>query len=321
MARAPLLALAALLAHGPLSGCARPAAEAAPGSPRSAERFVVFESNRTGDFRIWLAPLDGAQPPALRRLSPDDPGRDHCCAAISPDGARVVYLALPRHRRRYLPRRTPGELRLIELESGRSRVLSTSANHDGESRAAIWWSPTELVYLESDDTTRKLDLAAGTNETIVPASEGGGWLVAPGGRAATGSKPTFSVREPSGAIRLATDLGGCQPTFTFDGELGLWSAGAGGPLDLVDLETRETRSIVRRGDVRLPQGRRYLYFPAISADRTLFGWAASNDTHDHFHADYDVYVAEVDPESLALTGAPLAVAPHPAVDRYPALFS
>jgi hypothetical protein len=320
------LASAALLA----GGCDRSASGVGSertGGARSAvpEALVAWESNRSGGYRIWLVPLriDGVriEPGEPRRLSPEEAERDHCCPALSPDGARLLYASHRRQSRHYLPREAPVELRLVDLASGRSRLLSATARLNGENRAAVWWGPAELVYLEGDGSTRRLDLALGADETLVPASAGGGWLVAPGGRHATRAEPTFSERDPAtGAIRLAPLLGGCQPIFTADGEFGLWTAGAGGPLDVVDLATRAARSIVRRGDARLPAGRRYLYFPAIANDRSLLAWAASDGAHDHFRADYDLFVAPLDPETLDLAGGPVAVAPHPAVDRYPDLW-
>ena len=37
-----------------------------------------------------------------------------------------------------------------------------------------------------------------------------------------------------------------------------------------------------------------------SADGRLFAWAASRGGHDHFATDYEVFVAESDPDSLDL---------------------
>ncbi|MCM2268986.1 MAG: LamG domain-containing protein [Thermoanaerobaculia bacterium] len=304
---AALASAAVLVAAG-----SAPRAAAAESSARG---LLVWESNRSGDYRIWTSDLGGR---GARQLTADEAGRDHCCARISPDGERVAYLSMPVSRRRYLPPTATGELRLLRLDGG-ERLLSATARHVGAHRAVVWWSPTELAYLEADGTTRALDLALGASRVVARgAAAEPGWLVAPGGGHATTNEPTFGEVDPAtGRVRLATPLGGCEPTYSADGELGLWVAGAGGPLDVVDLATRATRSLVRKSDPRLPEGWRYLYFPALSPDRTQLAWAASNGEHDHFRADYDVFVAPLDPATLELAGPPLHVAPHPGVDRFP----
>ncbi|MEM7356892.1 MAG: hypothetical protein AAF657_39125, partial [Acidobacteriota bacterium] len=72
----------------PAPGDAELVATEAPG-----EGYVVWESNRTGDWRLWLRDLDGSPP---RQLTPDGDNRQHCCAHIAPGGERVAYLSLPR---------------------------------------------------------------------------------------------------------------------------------------------------------------------------------------------------------------------------------
>ena len=306
----------ALVACAPSPADQAPAADARRAATEVGVGRVVWESNRSGAFRIWTSDLDGG---GVRRLSPEEPGRDHCCARLSPDGERLAYLSMPVSRREYLPATVPGELRLVRLADDGERTLSKTARHIGYHRALVWWSPSELAFLAADGSTRKLDLALGTSEVLLrqPADEAG-WLVAPGGAHATSREVSFSERDPeSGRLRLSTPLGGCEPVFSADGELGLWVAGAGGPLDVVDLASRETRTLVRKNDPRLPEAKRYLYFPALSPDRTLLAYAASGGRHDHFRADYDVFVVDVDAETLALAGTPRPIAPHRGVDRYP----
>ena len=91
-----------LTASAPATGLAEtPDAEAA-WRPRWKELsrrgggFVVWESNRSGAWRIWHRKLDGSD---LRRLTPDEKGRDHFCAHIRPDGKKLVYLSYPSGRK------------------------------------------------------------------------------------------------------------------------------------------------------------------------------------------------------------------------------
>lgn len=277
--------------------------------------WVVWESNRSGSFRLWIRELDGG---AARQLVPDEPGRDHCCAHISPDGVRIAYLSIPGPDRKYAP--SVGSLHLVRTDGRGDRVLAAKARHYGRGhRAAVWWSEDEIVFLDGDGTTRKMDLSQGRSAVIAEArDETRGWLVDPTGRFATSGSPTFSERDPkTGKVRLQTRLGGCEPYFTADGEYGFWTAGAGGPLDVIDLETRETWSLLRKNDGRLPEGRRYLYFPMISRDRSLLAYAASPGEHDHFKADYDVFLMELDPETLEPSGSAVRITDNPAVDRFP----
>jgi hypothetical protein len=105
----------------------------------------------------------------------------------------------------------------------------------------------------------------------------------------------FAARSRQRRGGLATPGGCCW--VAPDGEVGVWAAGAGGPIDGVELATRRTWTVLAKHDPRLPRDRGYLYFPMLSRDRSLLAVAASNDEHDHFRADYDLCV-RLDPASL-----------------------
>jgi hypothetical protein len=295
-----------------------PAAPApAPASAGGAARgWVVWESDRSGAFRIWRQALDGSTP---EQLSPEEPGRDHCCAHLSPDGSWVAFLSIPGGVRKYSPNETAGVLHLIPAEGGRDRVLIPAARHYGGHRAVSWWSEDELVYIDGGGDTQLLDLSSGAGRRVADGPERGeGFLVDPTGRWASGSTATFSEVDPAtGAVRMATPFSGCEAWIAADGKVGVWTAGAGGPIDAVDLATRGTWTVLRKHDPRLPADRGYVYFPMLSRDRTLLAVAGSNDDHDHFRADYDVFVIELDPESLVPVADALRVTAHPSVDRYP----
>lgn len=278
--------------------------------------FVVWESNRSGEYRIWRQDLAGGKPYVL---SADEPGRDHCCATLSPNGSRLVYLSLPGGARRYGTE--AGTLHLVDAGGGRDRVLVPSARHYGEHRAAVWWGEDELVYIDGANATQRRRLSTGENSALVAAASGSeGWLVAPGGGFATGNTPTFSDVVAGKGVVARPSLGGCQPQFSHDGRFAVWSAGAGGPIDAIELATRRSWTILEKGDPHLPAGRGYLYFPALSNDASLLAVGASTGEHDHFRADYDIFVLELDPEGLTPQGKATPVAPHPAVDRFPDLY-
>ena len=60
--------------------------------PGLGKGFLVWESNRSGRWRIWYRNLDGS---GLRQLSPEEEGRDHFAPHISPDGTHMAYLSYP----------------------------------------------------------------------------------------------------------------------------------------------------------------------------------------------------------------------------------
>ncbi len=328
---ASLYLLGAVAACGGSPDSPRPDAAAAPGGGATAARslgdfLVVWESNSLGaaggPFRIYragTAPDGRAAGGVPVQLSPDDPGRDHCCAAISPSGRWVVYLSLPAGRDRYS--RDVGALHLVALDGTGDRVIAERARHYGEHRAATFWDEDRLVYLDGGNRTQLLTLSSGRSTLLAKAPDDAeGWLIAPGGRVATGNTPTFSDLRTDGSVAARPSLGGCQPFFSADGRFAVWSAGAGGPIDAIDLASRRTWTIVDKNDPRLPAGRGYSYFPALAPDNSLLVLAASDGEHDHFRANYDLFAIELDPATLLPRGRAVPVAASPGVDRFPAIW-
>lgn len=281
--------------------------------------FLVWESNRSGRWRLWTQRLDGS---GLRQLTPDEGERSHCCAHVSPDGRWIAYLSLEPGPERY-PEGKPeqGVLRLIRPDGTGGRVLAPAARAYGEHRAAVWLDDDELVHIDGEGYMARRSLASGESERLTRTPHRtSGWLPNPTLTHAVSGIPTFSLYDRG--RREVTELqafGGCQAWFTQDGRWGYWIAGAGGPIHKIDLRSRAVSVLFGKSDPRMPGDQGYLYFPMLSADRRLLAFGASAGEHDHFTADYDIYVAEVDPERLEVIAAPVRVAPHPATDRFPAV--
>lgn len=278
--------------------------------------LLVWESNRSGAWRIWRRELPVGAP---EQLSGDERGRRHCCPHLSPDGSRLAYLSLPASAGEY-PRPTEtGELRLLDLASGRERLLAPAARTYLEDRAAIWHGPERLVYIDAEGFTVLRDLAAGEERRLTrrPRAEYG-WLIDRTLSWATWGRPTFAPYDATRrTVAERQRLAGCQPYFSYDGRWGFWTAGAGGPLARIDLASGARGTIVAKGDPRLSDELGYLYFPMLSADGRLFAFGASAGEHDHHSSDYEIFVAEADPETLELLDDPVRVTRDPGVDRFP----
>ncbi len=284
------------------------------------EGFVVWESNRTGAWRIWSRRLDGS---GLRQLSPEEAGRNHCCAHIAPDGSRIAYLSHAGGERAYPEDGVTGALRLVRADGSEDRVIAPAARSYLENRAVVWRNSSELIYIGGAGRTMLLDLVAGGEEALTAeAAPRGGWLVDATLAFATTGEPTFSPYDARRRrVARRSPLGGCQPYFSRDGRWGYWTAGAGGPIRRLDLASREVGTILEKNDPRLPAGHGYLYFPMLSADGLLLAVAASRSEHDHFRADYDVFVFETDPRTLEALGPGVRLTTHPATDRFPDVWS
>lgn len=301
------------------------AADAAPGGPAGGgapqsealpRGLLVWESNRSRAWRIWRRALPGGPPEQLTR---DEQDRRHCCPHLSPDGRRLAYLSLPASAGEYPRPDETGELRILDLATGQEEAVAAAARTYLEHRAAIWHGPDQLVYIDDRGHTVRRHLGSGREQRLTSRpSPGYGWLINRTESHATTGLPSFSPYDAAAeTVAERSQLAGCQPYFSYDGRWGFWTAGAGGPLARIDLSTRATGTIVAKGDPRLADDLGYLYFPMLSADGGLFAFGASAGEHDHHRADYEIYVAEADPETLELLAPPVRVTRDPAVDRFP----
>lgn len=292
-------------------------ATAARGVPEGASTgsgFVVFESDRSRAWRLWISDLEGGEP---RRLTPNE-RRIHCCPHVSPDGEWIAYLSLEADQRGYPGGGGLGVLRRIRPDGSGQEDLAPEARTYYENRAAVWRSPSELIFIDGERRSMLLDLRSGEARELAPAANPRGYLISPDLRHAATGLAGFQVYDAA-ARRLVerSPFGGCQFYFSSDGRWGFWMAGAGGPLRKIDLASGEVSTWLRKSDPRLPEGIGYLYFPMLSPDRDLLVLAASGGEHDHFRADYDILAFEVDPETLEILGDHRRIAASPATDRFP----
>jgi len=331
----PLLALAALLAFV-AAGCSDGGSRAAPADADGAvaassgaaptdagppgEGFVVWESNRTGDWRIFIRDLDGSPP---RQLTPDEGSRQHCCPHVSPDGRRIAYLSLPAGEADYPESGASGPLHLVGVDGTGDRVVIEEARTYFEHRAVVWRSDDELIYIDAEGRSRLHRLGDGSSRVLVDGTRPAhGWLVNRTLTHATTGQPTFSPYDAEHRrVREVRTPGGCQPYFSFDGRWGFWISGAGGPIRRIDLATREVGTVLGKNDPRIPGGQGYLYFPMLSHDSRLLAFAASGGAHSHERANYDVFIARTDPRTLEVVADAVRITDDRATDRYPDVYS
>ncbi|QIF04031.1 LamG-like jellyroll fold domain-containing protein [Roseimicrobium sp. ORNL1] len=282
--------------------------------------FMVWERFRNDRWEIWVKKLSGGKE---KRIIPAEEGRDHACPKISPDGRMLVYMSYPKGKTGYPGHaRKPGTLWLMNLVSRKRRVISKEARSYAEHRAVTWLDANRLCYIDGEGYSNEYDVKTGKTKRLVKqAHETFGYLVSPDMKHATSGTPEFALYDKEQQlVRNQQRMGGCQPYFTQDGQWGYWMGGAGGPINKMRLATREIGQVLQRDDARLHGKRNYVYFPMVSPCQRLMAFAASPDKHDHFTADYDIYLAHVHPKQFYIIGNPVRYTKFKGVDRYPDVF-
>jgi len=281
-----------------------------------ARGTLVWESSRSGDWRIWTRRLEGS---AARQISPDEAGRQHCCAHLSPDGSRLVYLSRSVPRDRYGQGKA-GDLRLVSLEEGSERTLVRDARPYGwGNRSVLWHDDRKLAWIRADGRTFELDIETGASRRLTDEPRVRlAWLVDATLTHAVDGSPTFSAYDAAaGRVIPGVRRPGCEPYFSHDGRFGFWVRSGGGPFRFVNLRSGEVGTLLEHEDPRIPGAQRYAYFPMLSDDGRMLVFGASPGDHDHSFSNYDIFAAPVDPATLALLGRPQRLTAHPAGDRYP----
>ncbi|MHB1462865.1 MAG: LamG-like jellyroll fold domain-containing protein [Armatimonadota bacterium] len=289
---------------------------------KMGQGFVIWESSRSGAWRLWRINLDGQ---GLRQISPDEPGRDHYCPHISPNGRKVVYLSYPKGLDGYhdYDKSKPATMHMMNTDGTGDRVLLPSARAYGEDRAAVWIDDNRLNYIDGDGISCEYNISSKLSLPITQQKRKGfGWLInAQKSFAVPGWPASFNPINPTThLITSGKQLNGCQPYFSADGKWGFWMGGGGGPINRYELATGNASPILNANDPRMPKERNYLYFPMLSRNGRLFTFAASPHQHDHFKSDYDIFVARTNPKTLEVIGNPVRYSFDPACDRFPDVY-
>jgi len=216
---------------------------------------------------------------------------------------------------------------ILDLTTGKSRHVVPDTKAYYENRVVVWRDDQSLFYIDPDNSTRLLDLTTGATEEIiarqgnVPSREDAAvWGYLPNRQltyATTGYASFSPLNE--GKVEERYIRFGCQPYFTHEGNWGFWTQGVGGPISRIRLATTEVSTIIGRFDQRMNShnGFGYNYFPMISRSSRAIVFGASKGEHDHWNADYEIFLAPLDTESLGITGPIKRISEWEGTDRFP----
>lgn len=205
-AAALLPTLIAVLAAA--SAVAAEADGASAASLAAAKGRIVFSSNRSGSWRLWIMAADGSAP---RQVLHTDEGASDVDPAFSPDGRRILFTS---------------------TRGGKPGVWVVAADGSGAKRLAdgdqAEWSPDgQRIVLRRDGRLLTRDLVSGAEKTVTPE----GWATCSGpawspdgktiafARLQAGANAVYTVASDGGEPVLVYDKkGACEPHWSPDGK-------------------------------------------------------------------------------------------------------
>jgi len=270
--------------------------------------IIVWESNRTGAWELYIMNADGTN--ARRLTSLADPGDrlaydSYLRPRVSPNGRSILFT---------YGRKNQVECWLADVRTGEA--------HKVTSGIALNWLPDGSGFLfMRDKQIWRHDLRSGKDSLALPlviesANDFGGGMV--GYVVPDLSAGVFRFRRNE-YIRLndgtiAKITGGCEPRLTSDGRYMYWVQG---PKDfrVWDTQTDEEWQMLGTPPV---QPYNYTYFPTVSSDRQWLLYGASPGQHDHRTSDYEVYIQRL--ENWRAVGKPVRLTFNTGTDRWPFLW-
>lgn len=307
---------------------------------RGRKGVVVWESRRPSGtenlkYRIWKRNLDGS---GLAMISGAVGEADyaHLGPRISPDGRRVVFAGKRWNSSKDSSVQTlwddnyvapPFDAWLVEidpntLEAGEPRELLElhgRVGTAGEDRIFEWKDvDTLLVSIPDSRGIFEFDTTNGTLGRTAVGGVATEMLASPSERlvfsaAGRGAGWAYVQKSGSGTAEAGEliKLGGCQVSVSSADDCLLWINQDGPKLDRLMLSTAVVSDVPGITDM-LPSDHNYIYFPALSRDRTLFaiggsGYAGKDFMmrHSHAYADYEIFLFPWDPDACRPSGPPV----------------
>lgn len=254
--------------------------------------FVVWSSNRAGNHEIFKMTLPDRKVTRLTR----HPHTDYF-ARISPDGKSIVF---SRSRKRQVSQRDqlPWDVILLDLESGRERVLARFGN------TPTWSLDGRKVYFQRKVTQFvELDLKTGKERVIFQSGTGtvnkGTGLQTPHlgpdrkhiAVTLRYAQHMIGILDPAGNMSRVAD--GCQLTWERQGEFLYFIDHGGRMQNAVFVYQPDTNR--SRVWFDAPGEFSYEYFPKLSNDERylVFGASRGPREHEHDQADYEIFLWQV----------------------------
>ena len=263
--------------------------------------LIVWESNRTGQWQLYVMNADGT---GARRLT--DLGnanyQGYLRPRISPDGRTILF--------GYGKHVNAVETWLVTLKGNDARKLC-----DG--LPLNWSADGKRIYLIRDSLVRSHDPATGQETIISPVK-----LPVDGKSAGTvgmlhPSHGSVAVRAPRTNEYFVFDqgkamkvLGGCEPAFSPDGRYLYWVLGPKN-FRIWEIGTDREDQLLGKPPVERFD---YTYFPTISHCGRWLMYGASPGEHDHNTSDYEIYLQALD--NWAPTGRPVRLSFNTRTDRW-----
>jgi len=269
-----------------------------------SQGYVVWESNRTGQWELYRANLDGSGFRQLTNLAKiyQIPYDSYLRPRISPDGKTILF--------GYGKSKAPVEVWTIPSDGGEPKKLTVGN--------PLNWSPDgKIIYFVRDSQVWKYEFNTGKESILyqrqVPVDGRDGNMVgdiSPDLKAAVFRSPEaneYFVFDKGETIKTT---GGCEPSFSSDGKYMYWVQG---PKDFRIWDIQNNKEWQLLGTPPYERWN-YTYFPQVSWNNLWLVFGASPDQHDHNTSDYEIFIQEL--RNWQPVGKPIRISNDPKTDRW-----
>jgi len=271
--------------------------------------FVVWESNRTGQWELYRINTDGSGFRQLTHLSRNNrlPYKEYLRPRISPDGERLLFA--------YGKRGRPPEVWVASSESGDARKLTVG-------NPLNWSADGKEIYFVRSSQVWRYELATGKESLLhrakvpVTGQKGGTvGMVRPDLKAAVFRASRRNQYFVFDQGKTTKTMGGCEPGFSADGRYLYWVQG---PKDFRVWEIARDKEHRFLGQPTTKNWN-YTYCPSICGDGRWLAYGASPNQHSHDTSDYEIFLQEL--QDWKPVGKPVRLSWHPRTDRWPSLWA
>jgi len=277
-------------------------------SQKQARGFIVWMSNRDGDWEVFRMNVDGTEKQQLTHNNVPD--KD---AKISPNGKMIAWTQGDERR---------SDVWIMDAYGSNQRKVVSNAS------MGIWQGNESLVVFRGKNyvETFLYDLNSGNEKKLWPLNnaeieprEVRGTTPSPDGKMFVGWSPN-----PRGTWIFSADgkfqkhvHGGCEGHFAPDGSFVYWVMTAG-KFGKASLEGEILGELYVVDPKEMEYG--HTYFPQLSRDMQylVFG-SCPNNQHDHNSSDYEIFLMKMN-SLKPLWNKPLRLTHNPRTDRWPNIF-